>query len=243
MTSLQFAIGTVNDLADEPRDRGRKTGKPLPRGLLSRRKATATALVLAAVGLELAAMFGPAAFVVACAGLGVGLAYDLALRGTPWSWLPLAVGVPLLPVFAWVGATARLPESFAVLLPAAVAAGAGLAIANALADFERDAAAGLATVATRLGRGRAWLVGSALLSVVVVVAVASLAGVVTTRGGGPDAAAGAAVVAGILAIAAGILLTGSGGPERRERGWEAEAVGVGLLAAGWVAALADAGAL
>ena len=37
--------------------------------------------------------------------LGVGLLYDLRLRGTALSWFPFAVGIPLLPVYAWLGAT------------------------------------------------------------------------------------------------------------------------------------------
>ncbi len=36
MTLLQFAIGTVNDLVDAPRDAGHKPGKPIPAGLVTR---------------------------------------------------------------------------------------------------------------------------------------------------------------------------------------------------------------
>ena len=53
--------------------------------------------------------------------LAIGYGYDLAFKGTAWSWLPFAVGIPLLPVFGWLGATGGLPASFAVLLPVAVA--------------------------------------------------------------------------------------------------------------------------
>jgi 4-hydroxybenzoate polyprenyltransferase len=237
MTALQFAIGTVNDLADEPRDRGRKSGKPLPRGLLSRGTAGALATGLVVLGLALSAPSGAATVVVALAGLGVGLAYDVALKGTLWSWLPFAVGVPLLPVYAWLGAADRLPGSFAILVPVAVVAGAGLAITNLLADLERDAAAGVATVATRLGGGRAWLVAAALLTAVVVVAMVTA---LAARGGGWGLVG---VAAGGVVIATGLALGRSASPARRERAWELAAVGVGLLAAGWVAAMAAAGAL
>lgn len=237
MTALQFAIGAVNDLADESLDRGRKTGKPLPRGLLGRREAWFLAVAFAALGFLLTIPSGAAAMVVAAAGLAVGLAYDLRWKGTVWSWLPFAVGVPLLPVYAWLGATDRLPGSFAVLLPAAVVAGAGLAIANLLADAERDAAAGVPTVATLLGRGGAWLVSAGLLAAVVVTALATL---VAARGGGFGLVA---VVAGTAGIAAGLLVGRAGSAALRERAWELEAAGVGLLAAGWVAAMAGAGAL
>jgi 4-hydroxybenzoate polyprenyltransferase len=237
MTALQFAIGAVNDIADTSRDRGRKRGKPLPRGLLSRRVAILVAACLIAVGLWLSAPSGPAAVAVAVLGLGVGLAYDLRLKGTIWSWLPFAVGIPLLPLYAWLGASAALPASFAILLPTAVAAGAGLAIANLLADLERDEAAGADTVATRLGARRAWAVSAVLLAGVAAVAVATAIAV-----GGGGGGLGALVLGGGV-VAVGSLLGRSTGAAGRERGWELAALGVGLLAVGWVAAMAEAGAL
>ena len=102
----------------------------------------------------------PGAWTVALAVvvLAIGYGYDLAFKGTAWSWVPFAVGIPLLPVFGWLGAAGSLPSSFAVLLPVAVVAGTGLAIANARADLERDAAAGRrfggGQARTRSGRGR-----------------------------------------------------------------------------------------
>ena len=71
-------------------------------------------------------------------GLGIGLAYDLWAKGTTLSWLPFAVGIPLLPVYGWYGATGELPGLFVVLVPAAANAGTALAIANAIVDMERD---------------------------------------------------------------------------------------------------------
>ena len=51
MTLLQFAIGTVNDLVDAPRDAGHKPGKPIPAGLVSVRNARVIAVGSAAAGL------------------------------------------------------------------------------------------------------------------------------------------------------------------------------------------------
>ena len=116
---------------------------------------------------------GPGLVALAGAVLAIGYAYDLRAKGTAWSWLPFAIGIPLLPVFAWFGTTGELPGSFAILLPAAVAAGAALAIANALADVERDRAAGLRSVALRLGPERAWTVQAVLLAAVVAAALVS----------------------------------------------------------------------
>jgi hypothetical protein len=50
-------------------------------------------------------------------------------------------------------------------------------------------------------------------------------------------------VAGIALIAIGVALGRRGPPQLREWAWECQAAGVGVLGAGWVAALAEAGAL
>ena len=86
--------------------------------------------------------------------LGIGLAYDLFAKGTAASWVPFAVGIPILPVYGWLGATGSLPDLFRLLVPVAAVAGAALAIGNALVDVERDRAAGDRSVALVLGRGR-----------------------------------------------------------------------------------------
>jgi 4-hydroxybenzoate polyprenyltransferase len=232
MVALQASIGTINDLVDVPRDAGRKPGKPIPAGLVGPTTATLLALVAAAVGLVLSLPSGLPTGVVAVAILAVGLLYDLWLRGTPWSWLPFALGIPLLPVFAWLGATGRVPELFLVLVPTAFISGAGLAIANALADVERDAEAGVRSVARQMGAPVAWTAHAMLQATVVAVAVASLLGA-----GAPVpllmGAAGATVV-----LLAGVYLARGASAASRERGWELEAVGTALLAAVWIAAVA-----
>ena len=112
---------------------------------------------------------------VAVATLAVGYGYDRFAKGTAWSWLPFAVGIPLLPVFGWVGTGAALPASFLVVLPCAVLAGSALAIANASADLEQDVASGTASVAVSLGLTRAWAVGAGLIAIAAVLVLASLA--------------------------------------------------------------------
>ena len=148
MTALQFGIGATNDIVDAPRDAGHKPGKPIASGLVSPSIAGAVAVAGFGGGLVLSSVSGPPTVVVAIVVILIGLAYDLRLKGTAWSWLPFAVGIPILPVFGWLGATGTLPPVFGILVPVAVAAGAALAIANALADVERDQAAGTVSIAT-----------------------------------------------------------------------------------------------
>ena len=235
MFLLQASIGTLNDLVDAPIDAGRKPGKPIPAGLVGRSTARVVAVAAAVLGLVLAAPSGLATVVLAVAVLGIGYGYDTIAKGTAWSWLPFAVGIPLLPVFGWLGTTGTLPSSFAILIPAAILAGTALAIANARADAERDLAAGIESVATQLGPRRSWVVATALLGVVVAAAVATI----LAWDGPVVALLGAAAATGV--IGAGMLLGRSRDPARLERAWELEAVGVALLAAAWLAGTLPAG--
>lgn len=234
MFCLQAAIGSANDLCDVEADRGRKPGKPIPAGLVAPSVARAILVVALVLGLGLSALSGPAVLGLAIVGSAIGFAYDLRLSGTRWSWLPFALGVPLLPLYAWLGGSGELPGALGLLLPLAVLAGTALACSNALADIERDRAAGTATIATALGAPATWRLGAVCEAVVIVVALATILG----RG---DARAASAGVAGVLAVGAGLVSGRSADPWRRERGWEIQGLGLGLLAIAWLAGVAVSG--
>jgi 4-hydroxybenzoate polyprenyltransferase len=227
MTLLQFGIGAVNDVIDAPRDAGRKALKPIPAGLVRPAWARTVAAASFLGGVALAALAGPEILALSVVVAAIGLAYDLALKGTAWSWLPFAVGIPLLPVYGWLGAAGTLPDLFGILVPVAIAAGAALAVANSLVDVERDRAAGVGSIAASLGVGRAWMLGAGLVLSIVLVATAS---------SGAIHGATAAVIVG----AAGLVPIGAtvigwrANPARRERAWQLEAVGLGLLAVVWL---------
>lgn len=229
MTALQASIGALNDIVDAPRDAGRKPGKPIPAGLVPLGLAWAVVALAAGLGLVSSAPSGIATVGLAVVILAIGYGYDLVFKGTVWSWLPFAIGIPLLPVYGWLGTTGGVPASFAILLPVAVLAGAALAIANARADAERDAATGVDSVATRLGLERSWAVHAGLLAVVVAAAIATL-GAASIEPAALLGAVGAGLVIGL-----GVTLGHRADSVRRERAWELEAVGVALLAAVWLA--------
>ena len=231
MTALQVSIGSLNDIVDAPRDAGRKPGKPIPGGLVSPAQARGVAIGGAVLGLALAIPSGLATVVLAVLILAIGYAYDLVFKGTAWSWLPFAVGIPLLPVFGWLGATGGLPSSFAILLPVAVIAGAALAVANARADVERDSAAGVDSVAARLGIARAWAVNAGLLGVVILLAAVTL----IAQGAPPAAMLGAVGASAVIGV--GVIVGRNADSAGRERAWQLEAVGVGFLAAAWLAGM------
>ena len=236
MVALQASIGTLNDLLDAGHDAGREPPKPIPAGLVSRGEARAVWVGSAVLGLLLVVPSGGLTLVVAVIGLLDGYAYDRFAKGTEWSWLPFAVGIPLVPVFGWVGTGTPLPAPFAILVPCAMLAGAALAIANASADLERDLASGTASVAARLGLQRAWLVHAGLLAVAVMIMAATL--LAATPGSGSLAIA----ALGVAIVIAGAALGATAGDRlatarQRGLGWEVEAVGMGLLATAWLVGL------
>ena len=236
MVALQASIGTLNDLLDAGHDAGREPPKPIPAGLVSRGEARAVWVGSAVLGLLLVVPSGGLTLVVAVIGLLDGYAYDRFAKGTEWSWLPFAVGIPLVPVFGWVGTGTPLPAPFAILVPCAMLAGAALAIANASADLERDLASGTASVAARLGLQRAWLVHAGLLAVAVMIMAATL--LAATPGSGSLAIA----ALGVAIVIAGAALGATAGDRlatarQRGLGWEVEAVGMGILATAWLVGL------
>jgi 4-hydroxybenzoate polyprenyltransferase len=228
MTALQFSIGALNDVVDVRADAGR-ADKPVAAGVVGRGVALTVAGSAAVTGLALAAPSGPATVAIALAGLVIGFAYDLRLRGTAWSWLPFAVGIPLLPLYGWLGAAGSLPTWFAGLLPMAAIAGSAIAIANARADLARDTPAGTVTVATALGEPRARWVGAAAWLLVATLAMGWLLAV------GASAGPLAGVAVGLVVIGVGVAMGWRPGRgTRTERSWEVQALGAGIAAVAWV---------
>lgn len=235
MTLLQFAIGALNDLADASSDAGRKQGKPIPAGLITMRTARVVAVSCAALGVTLAALQSPALAGLAVLGLAIGGWYDLRAKGTALSWLPFALGIPLLPVYGWLGATGELPAIFLILVPAAANAGAALAIANALVDVERDIDAGDTSIAVALGARRAASLVVLLHAVVATLAVGSA--IILGAPGGWSLAIAAACVVPISGAVVGIIAAKRPGTGWREVAFEIQAVGTGLVAVAWLGGL------
>lgn len=229
MTALQCSIGALNDLVDAPADAGHKPGKPIPRGWVSTNVARVTVVVGAVAGVGSAVASGWALGVLAVVVLGIGYAYDLGAKGTAWSWLPFAIGIPILPVYGWFGGAGTGPAWLFAMLPVATLIGASIAIANARADVERDQEAGVGSVAVRLGLTRSWWVGSACLGIALLLAVGWL--VATDQADGTGF--------GVVLLGSGMAVTGAlvarvGSAARRERGWQVLAVGDAVVGVSWV---------
>lgn len=227
MLAVQFSIGVTNDVFDQEADAGR-ADKPLVTGAIARRTAIAAAAGLGAAGLAVATTQGLFELGLLSVMYGAGLSYDAGLKRLGLGWVAYAVAFPLLPVYAWHGATGTWPPHAAILLPIAALAGPALALANALVDDEQDAAAGARTVVVRLGRG-----ASIIVMVLLVLVIHSVAWSTAIAAGGAPPSALAAMGAASLLAGIGIALTTGRWPELRERGWQAQAVAIVLLAAGW----------
>ncbi|MEO8272588.1 MAG: UbiA family prenyltransferase [Chloroflexota bacterium] len=242
MLAIQVSIGALNDLVDAPLDAAQKPRKPIPSGLVTPRVAGLVAAGGGAGGIALSAISGPATGLAAVGCLALGYLYDVRLSRTALSWLPLSLALPLLPIHAWLGATGTIPAGLLTLVPVGVLAGAGLALANGLADVDRDTRAERGTIVVRLGPRRAWisqtlaLAAAAGLAVLVAPAVpGAVAGdtlglLRVVRGGG--------ILFGIAALALGAVALVSPRASVRERGWELEAIGVVGLGIGWLAGTA-----
>lgn len=228
MLGLQFCIGAVNDLVDQPIDAVGKRWKPLTAGLVSRRTAAAIAVVAGGGGLLLTVPAGAAISVMYLAMLGCGLGYDFWLKPTAWAWLCFSIAFAILPVYAWYGAVAELPPRTELVLPLAALAGPIIQLSNGLADLERDRASGIATLPTRLGARRSLVVVASLLAV--------LHGLAWLTLPFDTAYSLALVAASSLMAAAGLALMATRRPALREVGWMLQAGSLALLGLGWLTA-------
>jgi len=214
---LQVAVGALGEAG-----RSARTGP-----------AAAVGLAASVAGLGLALAAGPPLLLAGAALLALGAWHALRAQGTRIGWLPSALGLPLLPVYGWLGATGTLPPSFRVLVPAWALAGAALAISAAVAEAERDRAAGADSVALWLGPRPASALALLLQAAVAAIAVATGA---DPGSGGPWTTALAAAAALPVAGAALGVLVARRGPAPREIAFEVQAVGLALLAVAWVSA-------
>jgi 4-hydroxybenzoate polyprenyltransferase len=192
----QLVIGWANDAVDAGRDRvvGRQD-KPVATGEIGARTVVVAAAVALMACVVLSAVLGWRAGLCHVVLLvGSGLAYDLGVKATVWSWLPYAVAFGSLPA---VPTLAQQPPAAPAwwVVAAGASLGVGAHLVNVLPDLEDDAATGVRGLPHRLG-ARASQVGAAL-----VLLTASLALVLGPDGGSGAVGAAALAVTAALAVA------------------------------------------
>jgi len=198
MLPIQLCIGVINDVVDLPADTVAQPYKPLVRGALRRSTAAWVGAALGAIGLGVAATINLATLGLAAAALGAGLAYDLGLRRTPFSWVPWWGGMAVLPLLAYAS-VGSIPSRLFVLIPLSALIAIGLHLANALPDIDADRRAVVRSLPVVLGAGVARWAGPAVLVLAGLVAL----GLATQLGQAwPPLLVGAAVLGcGVLAAA------------------------------------------
>jgi 4-hydroxybenzoate polyprenyltransferase len=235
MAAFQASIGAVNDLRDLDDDAVGQPWKPIPSGRVTRRTAGWVAAIGLTVGVVGSLALGVGVLFVGLAGYGVGVSYDLRLKRTAWGWLGFAVGLSLVPVYAWLGAGAGLPPDLGMLLVLGGLAGLELALANALVDAPADGRIGARGLAVRLGPRRARRLMAAAAVGVVGLAWLSMLGVGTTGEPRSSALAVTGLVLGTTLLATGVAMSARDDAAWSWRGWPVQACGVAVMAVIWFA--------
>jgi 4-hydroxybenzoate polyprenyltransferase len=150
MLFFQFAIGLANDAVDHNLDAAAKPHKPIPAGLVSRAAVIRAAALAAGLGLALTATLPFGSWLIGLAGLACGLAYDVGLKRTVLSWLPLSLAIPLVPAWAYTAVGAWEPLLWWGF-PIGALLGLSVHLANQLPDIPSDRRRAVRGLAQRSG--------------------------------------------------------------------------------------------
>lgn len=101
MLLSQLAIGWTNDYVDRESDAMHQPWKPVASGAIEPGHLPAAAAAATIAALVLAGFLGWLSLVFCLIGTAAGLAYDLRLKDTPFSWLPYVIAFAALPPFVW----------------------------------------------------------------------------------------------------------------------------------------------
>ncbi|MET4078806.1 4-hydroxybenzoate polyprenyltransferase [Janibacter sp. UYMM211] len=224
----QLVIGWTNDLVDVQRDRAvERADKPLAKGDVSP-VAVGSAATLAAVSCVVASLgCGRRSGLTHLGLVGCGVAYNLGLKSTWWSFAPYALAFGSLPSVATLAAPSPALAPWPTTAGAALL-GVGAHLVNALPDLEDDEATGVAGLPHRLGERRTrQLVGAVLLGSTLVLLAgrrplrrADLAPLAATLALVPPAVRtrGRSSLAAVVAIAGvDVALLGRGRPRKDPR--------------------------
>ena len=236
VAAIHGAIGSLNDYCDYPLDRRGKPSKPLVQGIVGRRFARSQALVLALTGLVLSQALGWSTVCFAVVVLLAGASYDVWAKGTLVSWVPFAIFVPSLPLWAFA-ASGRFEFRLLSAYPLGILLSLGLNVANTLPDVEADTAHGVQGLTHKIGVRRG-----------IILAWASFAGTILGLAGalpflGNDGQLpSCGLIAATLVL---VLMIGDYAIFRSHRSlqrtWYASTVLSALIGLAWVASLAKMG--
>jgi 4-hydroxybenzoate polyprenyltransferase len=226
----QATVGVVNDLRDRDLDAVAKPHKPLVAGRVSVRGAYVIGAAMLLVALVAGGALGVTSFFLVIAMTAAGLIYDLWLKRTAVSFLPYILGMPILPIWAWI-CVRPAPSRLWLTYPLGVLIGFGLHLANALPDAERDAAGGVRGVVQVVGARVA--LALCIGAFVVALVLAAVLTYETWRGGSLVLYVVAAVLLTVAAVSASVRPTVG----TLQRNWGILICCAIVIAAGWLRAL------
>jgi 4-hydroxybenzoate polyprenyltransferase len=154
---MQLAIAILNDFCDRRADEQSKKQKPIPLGLITPREALCLGLLCIVLMLILLFPLNRLALLISLLYLALGLGYNLGLKATPLSGVVFALAIPLIPVYAFVGAN-RFAPFLGWFIPIAALLGVAINLANSLPDIEEDRTSKVYTLAVVLGIQSTYLV-------------------------------------------------------------------------------------
>ncbi|MFZ9972172.1 MAG: UbiA family prenyltransferase [Candidatus Limnocylindrus sp.] len=219
MLGVHTCIGASNDYLDRHRDRGRPE-KPIASGALPPSAGLLLSAVGITVGLVAAAQVSTLTFALAVTGALVGATYNVWLKHTALSWLPFALGVSIIPAFAWSTVSSVLPTPILTLSLISLPGGAALALQNSLADRALDLQSGMRSAVVRLGERTAFGL-LALLHLVTLTALLAFA---------PGNTSPATLAVAALLLAIGVACSATRSRWARQRGWEISAAALAVAA-------------
>ncbi|MFZ9141651.1 MAG: UbiA prenyltransferase family protein [Candidatus Limnocylindrus sp.] len=219
MLGVHTCIGASNDYLDRHRDRGRPE-KPIASGALPPSAGLLLSAVGITVGLVAAAQVSTLTFALAVTGALVGAPYNVWLKHTALSWLPFALGVSIIPAFAWSTVSSVLPTPILTLSLISLPGGAALALQNSLADRALDLQSGMRSAAVRLGERTAFGL-LALLHLVTLTALLAFA---------PGNTSPTTLAVAALLLAIGVACSATRSRWARQRGWEISAAALAVAA-------------
>lgn len=193
----QISVGALNDYMDRHSDARIQPDKPIPSGLVSPRAALILAAAAGAALPVAAASFGASSVVIAGLGTASGLAYDLRLKRTAFSFLAYVVAFLCLVTWIWL-IVGRLTPVFFTIYPAGACLLTAAHLANAFPDIEIDISQGHRGLSAVLGPRHTLTLILALYGLVAIF-TAGLAAAATSV-----PALALTVVASSLAVLAGV---------------------------------------
>lgn len=211
----QLVIGWINDAVDAGRDRqvGR-LDKPVATGEIGVAAVGAAAGVALGVTVVLSSLLGWRAGAVQVAlVVGSGVAYDLVLKRSWWSWLPYAVAFGSLPAVVTLAEDPPIGPQWEAIAGGA-ALGVGAHLVNVLPDLADDAATGVRGFPHRIGARAAQRAAALVLLAASITLVAASGSPSSVMGGGLSWAPSWALSWAVLGVVAGLACVVAAGRGR-----------------------------